>query len=994
MFKQFSPLVLAFLLCPVAHAVTLPYYDAFNYAEGSLNVVGVPNWNVGSGTSFEIAISNTATLTAPAGFPAASGKGLRRAPSSSSKRSVLQFTSVPATDGNAVFVSFLLDVQTAPAAAQLILHVDTSSSSVSSPDMGFFVDSGPKLGIGKNSGTPGFSMATNLGAGPHLVVGRYTCQAGNDKVDLWVDPAVSDYGAVVAPASLGSTTNSGDPTSLEFCQIITASTAGGAQFIDEFRIGTTWADVVPSSGPLAGQKLGFTTQPTNAATGATMNPVVVQVQTTGGASVASNGVPVTLTLSSGSGSLGGTLTQNTDATGKATFGNLTIDTAGTGKQLTAAASGIGAGLASAVSGSFTITNVIVVDTNPLPVITQIQLVPAGIAIRGGNGPSNGVYRVANSTNLILPRSQWAVIATNAFDAAGNFASTNPFSLSRSASFYCVLLGGELPLAPSITTQPQNQSVIVGNTANFSVVAAGTAPLNYQWYFNTNTLLANATNTSFSLLAAQPTNAGGYSVIVTNPYGSVTSVVASLIVNPALTNIDFGLYGFAQTTTGGGILAETSPFYAKVTNALDLANAIDNNNIKVIEIMTNLNLGWLEIGAAAQAVGPFRVHALPQLHPRLLATGVSLLDIQSKNGLTIFSANGATIKHCTFNLKNARNIIIRNLKFDEMWEWDEDTKGDYDQNDWDFIDLGNGGGTGTTTNIWIDHCTFTKAYDGICDIKGGANHITFSWNRYVGDDGATNPNSFVWQQINTLESNKASHAMYNSLRTSSGFTPAEIVTISQGHDKTHLAGANSGVGSGNEADAAANALISITFHHQFFQNCWDRCVPRLRGGNVHSFNIYVDNTLALDAKRLRDAHGVNSSYNFNPVLNGSISTENGAILVENSIYKDCLTPLRNNQTDVNNPAYTGKIMALNSMYSFRTTGGTTNTYTGSSTNAPGTTYFGPVQAPVIAFSWNLPGNQLPYTYTPDDPVQLPVILSSYAGAGALTWAKTNWLKTSY
>ncbi|HEY1312758.1 MAG TPA: immunoglobulin domain-containing protein, partial [Steroidobacteraceae bacterium] len=36
------------------------------------------------------------------------------------------------------------------------------------------------------------------------------------------------------------------------------------------------------------------------------------------------------------------------------------------------------------------------------------------------------------------------------------------------------------VAPSITTQPANQSVTAGQTATFSVVAGGTAPLSYQW----------------------------------------------------------------------------------------------------------------------------------------------------------------------------------------------------------------------------------------------------------------------------------------------------------------------------------------------------------------------------------------------------------------------------------------------------------------------------------------------------------------------------------
>ena len=43
----------------------------------------------------------------------------------------------------------------------------------------------------------------------------------------------------------------------------------------------------------------------------------------------------------------------------------------------------------------------------------------------------------------------------------------------------------------------------------------------------------------------------------------------------------------------------------------------------------------------------------------------------------------------------------------MWEWDEATKGQYDKNDWDFIDLGN---SGTVSNIWVDHCTFTGNID--------------------------------------------------------------------------------------------------------------------------------------------------------------------------------------------------------------------------------------------------------------------------------------------
>jgi pectate lyase len=65
------------------------------------------------------------------------------------------------------------------------------------------------------------------------------------------------------------------------------------------------------------------------------------------------------------------------------------------------------------------------------------------------------------------------------------------------------------------------------------------------------------------------------------------------------------------------------------------------------------------------------------------------------------------------------------------------------------------------------------------------------------------------------------------------------------------------------------------------------------------------------------------------------------------------------------------------------------------------YFGPAQAPVIPFSWSnnavTPNGRLPYTCTMDDPTQLQAIVTSPtagAGAGVLTWNKTNWLITSY
>ncbi len=84
------------------------------------------------------------------------------------------------------------------------------------------------------------------------------------------------------------------------------------------------------------------------------------------------------------------------------------------------------------------------------------------------------------------------------------------------------------MAPSITRQPQSQTVGVGANAVFSVVAAGSSPLRYQWRFN-GVSLSGAVGSSLTLTNAQATNSGNYSVLITNAYGSVTSSNAVLAV---------------------------------------------------------------------------------------------------------------------------------------------------------------------------------------------------------------------------------------------------------------------------------------------------------------------------------------------------------------------------------------------------------------------------------------------------------------------------------
>ncbi|MEI6053705.1 MAG: immunoglobulin domain-containing protein, partial [Opitutaceae bacterium] len=75
--------------------------------------------------------------------------------------------------------------------------------------------------------------------------------------------------------------------------------------------------------------------------------------------------------------------------------------------------------------------------------------------------------------------------------------------------------------PAITTQPASQTVNQGGSVTFSVTASGTAPLTYQWSKG-GVALNGVVGASYTIVSTSATDAGNYSVTVTNGAGSVTS----------------------------------------------------------------------------------------------------------------------------------------------------------------------------------------------------------------------------------------------------------------------------------------------------------------------------------------------------------------------------------------------------------------------------------------------------------------------------------------
>jgi hypothetical protein len=85
-----------------------------------------------------------------------------------------------------------------------------------------------------------------------------------------------------------------------------------------------------------------------------------------------------------------------------------------------------------------------------------------------------------------------------------------------------------PTSPAILGQPESASVLAGQSETFTVTADGTMPMAYQWQFN-GADLAGATSSALTVAPVGITNAGAYTVRISNAYGTTNSSNAVLVV---------------------------------------------------------------------------------------------------------------------------------------------------------------------------------------------------------------------------------------------------------------------------------------------------------------------------------------------------------------------------------------------------------------------------------------------------------------------------------
>jgi hypothetical protein len=159
--------------------------------------------------------------------------------------------------------------------------------------------------------------------------------------------------------------------------------------------------------------------------------------------------------------------------------------------------------------------------------------------------------------------------------------------------------------PSFIAQPTNLSVVAGSNALFSASVNGALPLVYKWQQNGTNLvnggnLSGATTNALALTAVTATNAGNYTLVVTNIYGAATSSVATLTVllpaaitvPPAAQTIQCSSNAsFSVTATGTAPLKYQWSFDGvAITAAINTSLTLTNVHLPshtVVVVVTNL-----------------------------------------------------------------------------------------------------------------------------------------------------------------------------------------------------------------------------------------------------------------------------------------------------------------------------------------------------------------------------------------------------------------------
>ncbi len=201
-----------------------------------------------------------------------------------------------------------------------------------------------------------------------------------------------------------------------------------------------------------------------------------------------------------------------------------------------------------------------------------------------NADAAGLYHYTTTTNQVKETNSvvdigFHYVAVNASGQPYDFDGDGVPDYVEDANGNGTVDAGETEWRVVITNQPQSQAIVAGNSVTFTVGATGT-PLYYQWLFNGTNAIAGATSSSYTISSVAATNAGVYSVIVSNANGMVVSSNATLTVTCLSASSGLAAWWQAESNavdTIGGLAGTLSSGASYTTGQAGTAFRFDGTN---------------------------------------------------------------------------------------------------------------------------------------------------------------------------------------------------------------------------------------------------------------------------------------------------------------------------------------------------------------------------------------------------------------------------------
>jgi hypothetical protein len=181
----------------------------------------------------------------------------------------------------------------------------------------------------------------------------------------------------------------------------------------------------------------------------------------------------------------------------------------------------------------------VLPTNLTPTSATITVATTNMAGESSQQATVTVQLTQTGTNELMANNDvtnWSSSATNVLtvSSSGLITAVGGGSATISATIGGIIASVSItvPLAaPKITQEPPaSANILAGGTLHASLVNIGIEPYFYHWYFNTNAQpISGATTATLTIPDVQSADAGSYTCVISNAYGSVTSTPTVLAV---------------------------------------------------------------------------------------------------------------------------------------------------------------------------------------------------------------------------------------------------------------------------------------------------------------------------------------------------------------------------------------------------------------------------------------------------------------------------------